>query len=109
MGNEGLEQNEGMAVLYSGLGSVYFTRGELDKAERFYIRALKVNESLEQKRAMAAPFSQLGMIYSVRGDFKTACQYWNHSLEILNKTGDSAMAKGFKKAIDNQCGSKEKK
>ncbi len=42
--NEALGDKEDMAVAYGNLGNVYLARGEMEKAEEYYRKALKLLE-----------------------------------------------------------------
>ena len=75
------------AVAYGNLGIVYRTRGELDKAEEFYHKALEINEALGHKEGMASQYGNLGIVYQTRGELDKAEEFYHKALEINEALG----------------------
>jgi tetratricopeptide (TPR) repeat protein/energy-coupling factor transporter ATP-binding protein EcfA2 len=79
--------SEEEAVVTGNLGLIYRTRGELDKAEQMFRKALEVAEKLGMQEIMANQYGNLGVIYQMRGDLDKAEQMHRKSLEIAGKLG----------------------
>ncbi|WP_417916590.1 tetratricopeptide repeat protein [Candidatus Electronema sp. JC] len=75
----------------------YNTRGELDKAEEMYRKALALFEALASKQGMAQTYGNLGNVAYTRGELDKAEEMYRKSLEISE-------ALGLKEATANQYG-----
>jgi Tfp pilus assembly protein PilF len=82
-----LADKKGMAKAYGNLGVVYKSRGELDKAEQMYRKALAINEALGSKEGMAGDYANLGIVYFTRGDLDQAEALWKKSLLLYQEMG----------------------
>ena len=65
-----------MASDYGNLGILYSSRGDLDKAEKMYLKSLEINKDLGRKEGMANNYANLGILYTTLGvwlrlDFST--------------------------------------
>ena len=78
---------EWLAIAYGNLGLIYKTRGELDKALEFYLKALKLNEELGSKEGMANQYANLGTLAETKGDMKTACGHWKKARDLYQQVG----------------------
>ncbi len=67
---------QAQAENYSNLGNTCFINNELDKAQDYYVKALKINEQLEHKEPIAKNYISLGIILSKKGLPKQARSYW---------------------------------
>ncbi|MEN6336420.1 MAG: tetratricopeptide repeat protein [Phycisphaerales bacterium] len=76
-----------LAIAFDNLGIVYWTRGDLDRAEQMFRKALEIDEKLSRLRGMAAEYGNLGNIYSARGDLDRAEQMHRRAMEIDEKLG----------------------
>ena len=76
-----------MAIHYGNLGIVHATRGDLDRAEEMYRKALALNESLGRKEGMASLYGNLGNLYLTRGDLDRAEEMYANSLELFRQVG----------------------
>lgn len=72
------------AIAYGNLGNVYQIRGDLDKAEEFCRKALKLNEGLDNKERMAEQYNNLGIIYRYREQLDQAETFYRKALELYN-------------------------
>ena len=72
---------------YGNLGNVYQTRGELDQAVEYYLKALDLNEVLGRKQNMANDYDNLGVVYQIRGELDQAVEYYQKSLILNQKLG----------------------
>jgi len=91
------------AVAYSNLGIIYQTRGDLDKAESFYLKSLKINEALGRQEGMANQYGNLGIIYKTRGDLDKACEAWQKSLALFTNIGAERQMEVIRGWIHKSC------
>jgi len=63
------------------------TRGELDKAEEFYLHSLEIDKALGRKEGMASDYGNLSIIYAKRGDLVSAEKFCLQSLELFKEMG----------------------
>ena len=85
------------AIGYGNLGNVYLTRGDLDKAEKMYLKSQEINKELGRKEENASLYGNLGSVYLTRGDLGKAEKMYLKSLEIDKELGR-------KEGIANQYG-----
>jgi tetratricopeptide (TPR) repeat protein len=76
-----------VVVWLNELGYIYYTIGELDKAEEMFKKALKIDEKLGRLEGMAIQYNNLGVIYKTRGELDKAEEMHNKALEIAEKLG----------------------
>ena len=76
-----------MAFANGNLGIIYYTRGEYDKAEEFYLKSLEINEALDRQEGMANQYCNLGILYKKRGELDRAEESHLKSLEINKSLG----------------------
>ncbi|MEX0290833.1 MAG: tetratricopeptide repeat protein [Flavobacteriaceae bacterium] len=72
------------AVLLN-MGNVYVGQGELEKAEPFYLKALKVDRKNENSLAEAYVLENLGTLYGKMGQFPKALSFHTEGLELRRK------------------------
>ena len=82
------DDKEWQAVAIGNLGLVYRTRGDLDKAEEYHLKALTLNEDLISNEGMADNYGNLGIVYQERGDLDRADEYHRKSLALHEKADD---------------------
>jgi len=78
---------EWQSIAYGNLGNIYGTRGELDKAEEYYLHSLEIEKELGRKEGIADNYANLGIIYKTRGELDKAEEYYLQSLEINKALG----------------------
>ncbi|MFT4557068.1 MAG: tetratricopeptide (TPR) repeat protein [Planctomycetaceae bacterium] len=76
------------ACALGNLGIVYDTLGDLDRAEKMFVKALKIDEGLGRKEGMATAYGNLGIVYKTRGELGRAEQMHLKALEIDKKLGN---------------------
>jgi tetratricopeptide (TPR) repeat protein len=69
------------------LGYIYYSIGELDKAEQMQIKSLEIDEKLGRLEEMANDYGNWGLIYRKRGELDKAEQMFRKALEIAEKRG----------------------
>ncbi|MCP4264907.1 MAG: tetratricopeptide repeat protein, partial [Candidatus Brocadiaceae bacterium] len=75
------------AIAYGNLGNIYQIRGELEKAEEYYLKSLDINKELGRLEGMASDYGNLGNIYQIRGELEKAEEYYFKALDIDKKLG----------------------
>jgi CHAT domain-containing protein/Tfp pilus assembly protein PilF len=76
----------GTAINLSGLGVVAYMRGDLRKAEAYYLRALKVRESLYPGSiGVARNLDSLSQIAWKQGDLESAEKYGVRALQMIER------------------------
>ncbi|HEX7635256.1 MAG TPA: tetratricopeptide repeat protein, partial [Noviherbaspirillum sp.] len=63
------------------------TRGELERAEEMYRKALAIEEALGRKEGMASDYGNLGILYWDRGELDRAEEMYRKSLAINEALG----------------------
>lgn len=80
------KENLMVALIFSRLGSVVLSRGELSKAEEYYRQSLDISQKLAPgSLSVAASFMGLGNVTEERGDLAKAEQYHLEALKISQK------------------------
>jgi len=76
------------ADVYIGLGNIYTSKGDYDKAIEYYNKALKiVLKTLGPEHPYVAnTYNGLGIAYRNKGDYDKAIEYYNKALKIVLKT-----------------------
>ena len=80
--------SSGIAVSYHQLGWIAQTRGRLDEAEEWYVKALAIEEELSDHPGIAGSYHQLGMIAQTRGRLDEAEDWYVKALAIEEDLGD---------------------
>jgi Tfp pilus assembly protein PilF len=77
----------GLAVSCSNIGLVYYTTGDLDKANDYYRRALEIEEKQlgPNHVDVAVSYNNIGLVYYDKGDLDKANDYFQRALEIKEK------------------------
>ena len=81
------QQPEYKAAFYGNLGVLYWTRGDLDRAEEMMRNALAINEELGRKEGMASGYGNLGNLYETRGDLDRAEELLKQACSIYLTIG----------------------
>jgi tetratricopeptide (TPR) repeat protein len=77
----------GQADNLYNLGIVLQTRGDLDRAETMYRKALAIHEKLDLPEGMAGDYGNLGNVLHARGDLDGAETMYRKALAIDEKLG----------------------
>jgi len=70
------------------LGIISDYLGELDKAQGYFEKALKLDEELEDKESIAIQLGNIGSIYSTKGELDKALNYHEKALKLNEEFGD---------------------
>ena len=79
------------------MGSVYYTRGNLQNAEEYLLKSLEMTKSFhgESSPGIAATLHELGSVYYTRGNLQNAEEYLLKSLEMTKSFhGESSQELG---------------
>ena len=86
---------EGQAYSLSNLGTIYDSKGEIDKALEYYFAAVKIRENLGSKKSLAQSYNNIAVLYDNQNDILNALKYHFQSLKIrkqLKKSSGIALA-----------------
>lgn len=86
------QQNDlvGQASVYSNLGSIYKSEGDVTNALKYNFAGLKMFELLDNKAKVALLLENIGTIYLDKKDFTNGLKYLHKSLKIKLALGKSA-------------------
>ena len=82
----GDEQAE--AVHLGSLGSVYYRKGEWDRAIESHEQSLTIKERVGAIHGMATTYNNLGLVYAGKGEWDRAIKFCEQSLETKDQVGD---------------------
>lgn len=68
-------------VSLNGIGNIYLTLGNLDRAESTFREALAGEKSLDSDLGQAINYANIGAVLEARGQYDSAYFYYNESLE----------------------------
>ena len=80
------------------LGSIYFDKGDYEKAMDYYERSLTIDEELGYTYGMGSSLGNIGNVHYNKGDLDTALDYYERSLKIDEELGDK---RGVGKSLNN--------
>ena len=67
-----MNSSQQIARALHGIGNVYFTKGELDRALEFHKRSLAIYENLGNKQGISNTLNSIGIILYYRGELNMA-------------------------------------
>ena len=81
------EVDEGAALFYSNIGSVYHSQGDYTKALEYYQKALGIYEKVfgTEHPDVALSYNNIGGVYDSQGDNPKALEYFQKALGIREK------------------------
>ena len=82
------------------MGVIYAKRGDLEKAEQMYKKALEIDEKLGRREGIAIRYKNLGLIQQTRGDLSEARVYMKKALEIFRNIGIKPEIEKVQRFID---------
>jgi tetratricopeptide (TPR) repeat protein len=88
---EKLNDKLGKAQVICDIGSLYFQRGEIDRAESAYLEALTVAEESGSKRTIINLHNNLGILSNVRGVTDKAIEQYEQSRKLAEELGDDTL------------------
>ncbi len=85
---------------YSHLGNTCFINNELNKAQEYYAKALKINEQLGHEEPIAKNYISLGIVLSKKGHPKQARSKWVKARDIFTEIDLSEAIKKEKAMLE---------
>jgi predicted ATPase len=82
------EGSEDEAYALSGIGTVFWSKGDIEKALENYRKGLQIGEKTEDKRLIARSLANIGNICIYNGDYDGALENCEKSLELREKIND---------------------
>ena len=76
-------------ISLNGLGNIYMTIGNYEKAEQSFRQALAGEQKLGSAFGQAINYANLGSIFEHQGKVDSAWAYYKHSMELNTKEGSS--------------------
>ena len=73
--------------IFGNMGSMYQTRGQLEKAEASYLKSLQVAEEFTWNEGVMANYRNLGVLYRKQRRFEKAIEMHIKSLKVRRKLG----------------------
>lgn len=83
-----LNWKKGLAGSYHALGANYWAMHDLQQAQNYYWKCLKINESLGDKTGIAASFHDLATLYETQYNYPKALEYYEKALGLYEGMGD---------------------
>lgn len=84
-----LNFHAGEATAWNGMGVVEEIKGNLTKAQEYYLLALDFRKKAGQPRPIAASYNNLGTLAESMGKYYDAIDYHSKSLQILEEVNDT--------------------
>jgi tetratricopeptide (TPR) repeat protein len=85
---EGKDAKVRMATLFDNIGLTYEAQGEVDKAEEYYNRAMKIADEIGNKQLQAYTMGNMGNFYTMQGDDSKALEYYKKAVQVKEEIGD---------------------
>ncbi|MFX0093615.1 MAG: tetratricopeptide repeat protein, partial [Candidatus Hodarchaeota archaeon] len=88
--NQQSEINQRKASLLLHKGLVYGSRGDLNRALKYYYQSLTLSEQTKNKQAIAKVFNAIGLVYWEKGELNQALEYHQQSLKLRKEIGNQS-------------------
>ena len=83
-----LNYNNGTAIAYNNIGTIYHNQDKFEKALENYYASLKVREETGDKKGIASSYNNIGIIYRKQNNYAKALENYFISLKIKKEIGD---------------------
>ncbi len=82
-----IEDNKEKSILYNNLAGLYRSQGDYQKAEEFYLKALKIREEVlgTNHPDTATTYNNLALLYRSQGDYQKAEEFYLKALKITEE------------------------
>ena len=77
-----MNDSVGIGASLNNLGNVMMSKGDYDKAVKYFFQSLKIRETIKDSAGIASSTNNIGMIYYKQQKFKEAIKYYHKALEI---------------------------
>ena len=84
---EKVRDKQEKANILTELGTIFYYLGEINKALKYYEKALELHEELSRKEGMAVVLGNIGVIYKIKGELDKAQEYYEKALELDEELG----------------------
>lgn len=95
------QNRNGAAMAKMLVGTAYYRRNDLDRAEQPYLDALGVFRAIGRKDAIAGTLNNLGNVAQRRSRYADAERFWNEALVAAREAGRSQDAASFLHNLGN--------
>ncbi|MBU7047761.1 MAG: tetratricopeptide repeat protein [Theionarchaea archaeon] len=85
---EKINDEEGAAKVYHGIGIIHQVKGQYEKALEYYNKSLSIFEKVGDMQGAARIYGELGTLSEERGQYERALEYYNKSLSIFEQVED---------------------
>ena len=75
-------------ICLNGLGNVYHSQGEYDKAMEYYQQRLQIAQEIGDRSGEGNSLGNLGNVYNSQGEYDKAMEYYQQSLQIAQEICD---------------------
>ena len=82
-----VRDKEEKANILTELGTIFYHLGEINKALKYFEKALKLNEDLGNKEGMAIGLGNIGIVYQIKGELDKALEYYGKALKLNEDLG----------------------
>ncbi|APY07599.1 hypothetical protein BWZ20_04480 [Winogradskyella sp. J14-2] len=79
--------NNDLAGLYDNLGWILTQQDSLDRAEKYYNKALEISKQYGEKSLIGLNYRHLGELYNKKGEYRKALIYMKDALQNAEETG----------------------
>ncbi|MGB3457929.1 MAG: tetratricopeptide repeat protein, partial [Halobacteriota archaeon] len=79
---EKVRDKQEKANILTELGGIFYHLGEINKALKYYEKALELHDELSRKEGMAVVLGNIGVIYKIKGELDKALEYYEKALEL---------------------------
>ena len=87
---EEIEYKEGLASVYNLLGNNYLNFGDHEKANTYYLKAIRMEEELSNQRGIASALNNLSLIFVEQEDYETAADYLEESIKTWQSLNENS-------------------
>ena len=84
---KGIDDRRGEALVYSHLGRICCKRGEYDKAQEYYEKALTIHMEIGGREGVLVSYIDLGLCFQSLGKYDTAEEYLQQALSLSRDIG----------------------
>ncbi len=94
------------ALALKNIATVHLFQGSYEKAENYYLAAIKIFDKIGDKIGISSCFNNLGLLHEWKGDFEIAMTYHERSLKIdierNNKNGEASSYNNIGNILQSQ-------